>query len=222
MVHLSVIQSKAGIQANKQRLEDWRIGLDNLPNLVFPDVGGRNGEELATDEAAVWKRVLNYRIVKFLQPRTILETHKGLGISTYIYRKTCPQALIFDDTPSLVDLPTIDYLDIDPFGQPWDTISKYSALLEYSKLVAVSNGEAYAVTRNWTRAQKYPTQFYGKMLPKWVTSEYIPRLEIITGLKCQFYYAFPTTVRAIFSITRLPNDIFADCPQWMWWLKKYK
>jgi len=206
---------------NKQRLEDLRIGLANLPNLDFPEVNGRNGEELATDEAAVWKRVLNYRIVRFLQPRTILETHKGLGISTHIYRKTCPEALILDDTFPLDCLPTIDYLDIDPFGQPWDTIFKYSALLKNSKAVAISNGEAYAVTRNWTKAQKYPTEFYGKTLPKWVTSEYIPHLERITELKCQFFYAFPTTVRCVFSPIKIPKDVFADCPQWMWWLRKY-
>ena len=84
---------------NKLRLKDLRIGLVNLPNLDFPQVDGRNGEELATDEAAVWKRVLNYRIVKFLRPRTILETHKGLGISTCIYSSICPEAILLDDIP---------------------------------------------------------------------------------------------------------------------------
>ena len=38
----------------RQRLEDLLIGLANLPNLDFPEVNGRNGEELATDEAAVY------------------------------------------------------------------------------------------------------------------------------------------------------------------------
>lgn len=209
------------MQMNKQRLEDLRTGLANLPNLDFPKVSGRNGEELATDEAAVWKRVLNYRVTRFLQPRTILETHKGLRISTHIYRKTCPEAILLDHTCLPNSLPNIDYIDIDPFGQPWDTIKKYSELIKNSQVTAISNGEAYGVTRNLTKAQKYPTKFYGKMLPKWVTLEYIPLLESITGLKCQFFYAFPTTVRAILSAVRIPEDVFADCPQWMWWLKSY-
>lgn len=176
---------------------------------------------MATDEAAIWKRVLNYRIVQSLQPRTILETHNGLGISTLIYKKTCPQATIYDHNSSFHSLPAIDFIDIDPFGQPWDTINECCKLIQKSRVVAISNGEAYAVTRNWKKAQKYPTRFYGKLLPKWVTSDYIPRLEKITGLGCRFFYAFPTTIRAILSATRMPEELFMDCPQWMWWLKKY-
>ena len=205
-----------------QRIQDLQSGLDALPNLQFPKIRGRNGEELSTDEAAVWKRVLNFRIATYLKPTGILETHAGPGISTFLYRHAAPDALLMDH----VSCPppgttTADLIDIDPFGQPWDTVAAYYVAIRSSRVVMVSNGEALAVARNLLRGQRYHTTNCGRRMPIWVVSEYIPRMEALLAMPCRFYYAFPTTVRTIHSRKPFSGNVFRGCPQWMWWLLRY-
>jgi hypothetical protein len=81
---------------NTSRKQLLQRGLDSLPRIDYPQFAGRNGEELATDEASVWKRVINYRVARYLRPNTILETHKGFGISTAIFKYIRPTAELFD------------------------------------------------------------------------------------------------------------------------------
>jgi hypothetical protein len=200
----------------------WREAFDAakkvMPRICAPLVRGRNGEELATDEAAVWKRTLNYRIAAHLQPAVILETHPGFAVSTAFYAAAAPRAALLRFGPDC-NLNQIDLIDIDPFGQPWDTIAAHAAQVRRARAVLVSNGEAYAVVRRWGRAQRFPSKYYGREMPRWVVTEYLPRLEKTLGMPCRFFYVFPTTVRSIHSPLRLPRALFAGCPQWMRWLK---
>jgi len=116
---------------------------------------------------------------------------------------------------------TIDLVDIDPFGAPWRFVDNVRQLIGIRSVIQISNGEAHAVVRNLRRAQQYPTNNFGRGLPRWVTREYLPRLEDLLRMKVQFFYAFPTTVRAVLSGRRLPQRLWSGCPQWMWWLSKY-
>src|SRR2546423_6745167 len=76
----------------------WRQALDVarkvMPRVSAPFTRGRNGEELGTDEAALWKRTLNYRIAAYLRPARILETHPGLRVSSAFYRAATPEAVL--------------------------------------------------------------------------------------------------------------------------------
>jgi len=168
----------------------------------------------------MWKRTLNYRIAAYLQPARILETHPGFAVSTAFYRAAAPEAILMR-FESDRKLPKADLIDIDPFGQPWDTILTCEHHIKHAQAVLVSNGEAYAVTRRWNRAQRFPSKFYGREMPKWVVTEYLPRLEKALGMPCQFFYVFPTTVRSIHSRVRLPRAIFVGCPRWMRWLESH-
>lgn len=202
------------------REKERQRALAHLPRVKVPSCAGRNGEELATDEAAVWKRVLNFNVAKYLQPKTMFESHPGFGISTALYAHACPSAGLYNPT-NLAHLDKVDLLDVDPFGQPWDTLFQYRSLISSRTTVFVTNGEAHAVIRNWPRAQRFPSRFSGCDMPRWVTEEYIPRLEKLLQLPCRFFYAFPTSVRSIHSKRRLPRSIFHACPRWMWWLTRY-
>lgn len=193
-------------------------GLAELEAQNLLTLEGKNGDALAHDEAAVWKRVLNFRIARFLQPRCVLETHPGLGISTWLYSKANSESCLL--SKDIGSGEPIDLVDIDPFGQPWDTIQTHLDSIMSSRCTMISNGEAFAVRRNLKRAQRYPTLNFGRRLPRWVIDELIPRLESITDKRCVFFYAFPTTVRVILSNEQFPPSTWAGCPQWMWWLEK--
>jgi hypothetical protein len=207
---------------NPERERQLREALRLLPAIRLPTGKGKNGEELATDEAAVWKRVLNYRIARYLHPRSVLETHPGFGISSRLYHCAARRVRLYDPT-TLPARPTpIDLVDIDPFGQPWDSVSAHKHVLAMSLIAMVSNGEAYAVARNWPKAQRFPSRFRGRDMPRWVVEEYLPRMESELGLQCRFFYAFPTTVRSVHSAIDLPQSLFASCPRWMWWLARYQ
>lgn len=206
-----------------ERLELLNAGLQEIPIVEEMRVSGKNGEELATDEAAVWKRVLQYRIAQYYKPEIIVETHPGLGVSTTLYKMAVPDVEFKDATisPTEFSSETKNIIDIDPFGQPWDFICSISHLINEQTVLMISNGEAYAVRRNLVKAQRFPTTYYGKRMPVWVKEELIPYTEKLTGLPMRFFYAFPTTVRIILSKQYLPDKLFAGCPHWMWWLSKY-
>lgn len=206
---------------NSTRREELKHALSLLPAVALPHISGRNGEELATDEAAVWKRVLNYRVAQHIELHNVLETHPGFGISTRLYKHANPDARVYGPEKRPNSKARMDLTDIDPFGQPWDALSEYAEIVRRSKVVMISNGEAYAVTRNWSRAQRFPSRYHGKEMPRWVVKEYIPRLEKVLGLPCRFFYVFPTTIRSIHSRRLLPRSIFSDCPRWMWWVARY-
>lgn len=198
-------------------------GLKKLPDLRLLKLKGKNGEELATDEAAVWKRVIQYNIAKAVKPTTIFETHPGLGISKHYYKKGHQAVKFFDQTINNDMIGKIEILDIDPFGQPWEFIKEFLPYLNRRfGVLLVSNGETYAVRRNLKSGQKFPTKYFGKKIPLWVTKEYIPRLEKLTKLRMKFFYVFPTTTRVILSNRKLPEWIWEGCPNWMWWLSKYQ
>jgi hypothetical protein len=206
-----------------KRLQIWKTGLAQLPDLPELQIQGRNGEELATDEAAVWKRVLDYRVAQWQQPETILETHAGLGIGTALYRHACPSAIIHSlhNWQQQLSDKLYHLIDIDPFGQPWDTLAATLPHLRQGGILMLSNGEALAVWRNLRKQQRYPTHNYGKQMPHWITEEYLPRLEQTTKLQVKFFYAFPSSVRVVLSTTQIPTELWNNCPRWMWWLAKY-
>jgi hypothetical protein len=207
------------MNAERKRLFD--DGLRELPAIDLPSAD-RNGEALDTDEAAVWKRVLNYRLASHLKPRRLIETHPGVGVSTTLYKHASPgtEFIPVSDAISMRG-PSISMIDIDPFGSPWLSLEEVSCLISRETVIQVSNGEAHAVRRNLKRGQKYPTRYFGCRLPQWVIKEYLPHLENTVGLKVQFFYVFPTTVRVILANRPLPQHLWLGCPRWMWWLSKY-
>jgi hypothetical protein len=207
--------------SDPERRRHFLAGLAELPALPAFTISGRNGEELATDEAAVWKRVLSLRLTRWLQPNVIVESHPGLGIGSAIYLHAAPQAAVLDLDEALAGHVRAGILDIDPFGQPWDTLRDSAPLLHDQLVLFVSNGEAHAVRRNVRRGQRFPTTYYGRRMHLWVEREFIPRVEELTGLQRRFFYAFPTTVRAVFSSLHLTGSLWHGCPQWMWWLGKH-
>ncbi|RMG91196.1 MAG: hypothetical protein D6706_18430 [Chloroflexi bacterium] len=208
---------------NARRLAFLRQGLLELPDLPELHQVGRNGEELATDEAAVWKRVLNYRIAKHIQPQRILETHAGLGISTVLYMHACPSAEIVAlcDWQQATITGQFDLIDVDPFGLPYDCLEFVCSYLAPQGVLMVSNGEALAVWRNLRRQQYIPTSNFGKRMPVWVCNEYLPRIAEITQVPVRFFYAFPSSIRVILSRRTLPDALWQGCKQWMWWLERY-
>jgi len=209
---------------NESRQAFLRRGLAELPDLPELHQRGRNGEELATDEAAVWKRVLDYRLAVWLKPARILETHGGMGIGTALYRHAAPQASIvaLTDYRLAVDLTgQFDLIDVDPFGLPYAALAYALPLLAPDGVLLVSNGEALAVWRNLRRQQYAPTENFGRRLPRWVVAEYLPRLAALTHLPVRFFYAFPSNVRAVLCAHELPAHLWHGCQQWMWWLQRY-
>ena len=220
------LQVPARIQKNKARVNDYLAGMACLPKIDFNHVSDRNGEALATDEAAVWKRVLNYRVSSaYANLRDVLETHPGVGISTAIYKYVGGDINIvsLEDYRLVSNInQTFDIVDIDPFGFPYDAIEKCQHVFDLERtLLMVSNGEAFSVVRNLKTQHSKKTKNYGKKMGTWVVKEYLPVLEEITGFKVKFFYVFPTTVRAILSNLDIPEKVFSGCPRWMWWLKKY-
>jgi hypothetical protein len=194
-------------------------GLRELPKIPVASKG-RNGEALAHDEAAVWKRVLNFRLAQWIKPSVILETHPGLGVSTRLYHLACKNVLAsIDFRTAKLQRPCI--VDIDPFGAPWNTINELLPAIRSADVVLISNGEAQAVHRNLRKAQRYPTKNFGRLMPTWVLNEYLPRVERVTRMRVAFFYAFPTTIRVIVSKRKLPRMLWAGCPHWMWWLASY-
>ena len=107
------------------RSQELARALSLLPALNWPNHAGRNGEELATDEASVWKRVLNFRIASHLCAQRVFESHPGLGISSSLYRFANQAVQIYGPQLCQEDSCDIDLIDFDPFGQPWDCIEKY-------------------------------------------------------------------------------------------------
>lgn len=207
------------------RRDQWQRGLDALPALPNAFLSGRNGEELATDEAAVWKRVLDYRIAAYTSPARILEMYAGLGISRALYEIAAPEAEVkscskWED--EVIEEEPFDFVDIDPFGAPWAAIERAlsSGAISASSVVLVTNGEAMLVQRNIQQDLRWKTQYWGKQLGFWVVREYLPELEKLLKLPVRFFYAFPTSIRVVLSERTLPQRLFDGCAQWMWWLAK--
>lgn len=214
---------------NKSRRDFLEQGLNELPKEFVENyigVGGKNGETLAAyDEAEVWKRVLNYRLARFLRPYRIVETHGGLGVSTALYQLACDAEIVscthFQSELSSVD--RADFIDIDPFGQPYEALELTVKKIDRSKpaILLVSNGEMVSVVRRLKNTQYLKTDYYGKTAHRWVEEQYLPFLEEKTGLNVQFYYIFPTTVRAVLANFKVPESVFSGCKKYMWWIEKY-
>lgn len=214
---------------NKNRREFLEQGLNELPREfveTYIGVDGKNGETLAAyDEAEVWKRVLNYRLARFLRPYRIVETHGGLGVSTALYRLACDAEIIscshFQKELPFVDC--ADFIDIDPFGQPYEALEMAIEIIDRKNpsVLLISNGEMFSVVRKLKNTQYLKTDYYGKTAYRWVEKQYLPFLEEKTGLSIQFYYIFPTTVRAILANFKIPEVVFSGCKKYMWWIEKY-
>ena len=216
------------------RIKDFKNGLDMLPNFLRERYFNQDytecevGEGLAFDEAELYKRLLQYRISKYLKDKNgscnVLESHAGKSVGTSIYlHNECDFVSCRKyerDIPILSDN-SYDLIDIDPFGQPYEALELALPKLKDGGVLMVTNGEMMSVTRHMTKAQHLKTEYFGKTACRWVKEEYIPYMKDLTGLDCQFFYAFPTTVRIVLSNTFLPNKLFDGCPNWLWWFKKY-
>lgn len=235
---LKQLLGRIRVKMNVNREKFYELGLNELPKLFldkYLDTEGENGEVLSYDEAEIWKRVLNYRVAKHLKPYVILETHAGKGVSTELYRMAQILNILtvysrslkiischaWEKGVELVPDQSCDLIDIDPFGQPYGAIEATLPKLKDEGVLMVSNGEMMSVVRHLKNTQHLKTDYYGKTAWKWVIEQYLPYIEEITGLKVQFFYAFPTTVRVILSKQELPNDLFRGCKRWMWWLERY-
>lgn len=191
------------------------------------NIQGKNGETLAAyDEAEVWKRVLNYRLACHIQPQRIIETHGGLGISTALYRLACRDSEIISCShfqSGLVNVESADFIDIDPFGQPYEALELAIQKIDRTKpsVLLISNGEMVSVVRRLKNTQYLKTEYFGKNAHRWVEEQYLPFLKDKTGLDVQFYYIFPTTVRVILSNFKIPESVFSGCKKYMWWIEKY-
>lgn len=194
-----------------------------LPGRLQHDSGGANGETLSFDEAEVWKRVLDYRIAQYLKPKRIIETHRGRGVATRVFRIAAPQAKIVSADRFQTDLDGCEpaqLIDIDPFGFHYEALSYALPLLDrkHHCVLMVTNGEMMTITRG-LRGQ---VEYKGIKALDWVKNVFLPELEESSGLTAQFHYAFPTTVRAVLSNRRLPKSLFDGCPQLMSWLRQDK
>lgn len=205
-----------GIWDIRKSEEHIRQGVEALP-FVLPTYS-LNDDSLAKDEAKVWKRVLQYRVAKYLQPRTILETHIGKGVGTQYLLHGASQADYFcpkrwQDYKQF-EGKRFDLIDVDPYGQSYDIVDAYLPMLSDGGVLMVTNGEATSVWRNLPSA-RYKSRYCGNDLPLWALREYVPRLEDQTGLKVWFWYLFPSVIRTFSSNTPLPDDLFANCPRLM-------
>jgi hypothetical protein len=196
-----------------------QIAMAELPSRVLRTPEGRNGEGIFHDEAEIQKRIISYRLSRYLQPNQIIESHPGLGLGSRIYREASPTSIHGTINATIPVSPSkqIILVDIDPFGSPWSTLNRHAGLVQTAQVVQITSGEIYAVVRNWKRAQRIPTMNFGKLAPKWVEEEYIPNLERFLGKKCRYFYAFPTSVRVVLSNSRLPSCIWAGCLRWLSW-----
>ena len=212
---------------NGQRRLDFERGLAALPQDLRIGPVGKNGETLNFDEAEVWKRVLAWRVANWMQPSSILETHKGLGMSARVYQHAAPQSLIYSCSDFVQDLGavadnSVDLLDIDPFGQPYIALKLALPKLKKSGNVVlfITNGEMMAVCRGLTKSQFLKTTYKGLGALSWPAETYIPYLVKQTELTYRFDYAFPTTSRVILTRGPLPTCVYKDCPKQMSWLKR--
>jgi hypothetical protein len=198
-----------------------QLALTELPIGQLSIGRQKNGEGIFHDEAEIQKRVISYRIAKQLQPETILESHSGIGVGSALYMRAAPKAKI----KSLAETADTEFngslVDIDPFGQPWDVLLCYKNALRRASVIQVTSGEIYSVVRNWKRTFRFATRRVGRRAPEWVTAELVPRVEEITAMKCQFFYAFPTSARLILSSQRLPKSMWKGCGKWLWWFSKH-
>lgn len=206
----------------------YSIAARHLPSSLLTSLHPENcanGEGCFHDIAEVWKRILQYRLAMYLPDEEhVLETHAGYGVGRRIMLSANPRAEItsLDDYHQVLNLGGLyGLIDIDPFGQPWDVLDVVLPFLKPDGILCITNGEALAVWRNLKKQQRYPTYFFGKQMGRWVVEEYIPRLEAMTGLRCSWFYAYPSSVRVILSRHSLPSTLWHECPRWMWWLQKY-
>jgi hypothetical protein len=187
--------------------------------------GLENGEGLFTDEAEVFKRVLQIRIAEYIKPKSVIETHAGKGIGTYIYKNNGHCNNIFschsNFEKELLDCQiTGELIDVDPYGFCYNALEKTRMFWQEDSILTVSSGEIMSIVRG-LKNDVLKTKYKGREFIKWIP-DYVMHIESLTKMKCVFYYAFPSTIRLFLTNRLLPKDIFYDIPSLMWWLKKYK
>jgi len=207
------------------RREHWLEALEALPQIPELYEDGANGEELATDEAAVWKRVIDYRVALTTHPTSILEMYAGLNIGTLLFEHACPDAQITSCTQwenEVITDKQYDLIDIDPFGQPWDAIDRVLEKKSFHdhSIIMITNGEAMSVARG-LKNTRHETKYKGRDLNFWVVRDYLPLLEERFKMPVRFFYVYPSSVRAVLSKRSIPSYVFEGCPMFMWWLSKY-
>lgn len=214
---------------NNERIKFLKLGIKELPN-EFLDyaktISGENGEIFDADEAGVWKRVLDYRLAKFLKPKYVLETHSGKFLASKLYELASPESTLismthYQDLPDKIDDGVVDFVDVDPYGLPYDALKYVMPKLADKFVISITNGEIVQVTRK-LKGVYLKSNYSGKDSWKWVENIYIPYLEKLLNADAAYFYIFPTSVRVILSKgIELPSELFEGCEKYMWWIKKY-
>ena len=210
-----------------ERMADIEAGLAQLPADFVARWHQAEGaaEGLRTSDGAVWKRVLNWRVARYLIGQrgraTVVETHPGIGVGSDLYRMAGMSIVSAPRYQELKLTGDYDLIDVDPSGQCWDALDVVIPHLGPKTVLMVTNGEAFMVWRNWTRRQRYPTKHYGKRMGVWARDEFVPKLTELTGLPVRFFFVHPNIVRAVLAHDELPETLWEGCPRYMWWLKRY-
>ena len=68
------------------------LALRELPLKGMPIRRSKNGEGIFHDEAEIQKRIISFRIAKKIKPKTILESHPGIGVGSALYMRAAPRA----------------------------------------------------------------------------------------------------------------------------------
>ena len=196
---------------NKKRQADYAKGLSFLNNqfkdeMLKIESAVENGEGLFSDEAAVWKRVLNLRIAKQMKNIRLFERHPGRNVNTLMLDA-------HNVKYTLASIQNSNWIDIDPYGFPYEFLSEIGEHFSDNLMLTVTSGEIVSVVRN-LKNTKFDTNFYGRTAWKYIIDEYIPFVENTTGMQVRGFYAFPTSVRLIVSNLDLDyTKIFKDCPK---------
>ena len=150
-----------------------------------------------------------------------------MSVSTEIYKYTCRDSTIYSCTKFERDVlniaeNSIDFLDIDPFGQPYKAIDLTLKLLTEKAVICITNGEIMQVQRGLKNTFFKTNNIKNKCIV-WFEKEYIPYLEEIYNKKAIFFYIFPTSSRVILvsRTTDYDLNLFSDASKYISFIKNY-
>jgi hypothetical protein len=221
------LNKKWRVLNNKKRLNQLTKAAMLIESDVIEYMNDNNiyqhGEGIFLDETECWKRVLQQRLSNYYKPKTLIETHKGKGIGSFIYKKNNPilHSCEYDYESELKNINSFncDLIDIDPYGFCYDAIKNTKRFFYEKTILCVTSGEIMTVARN-LKNNKVKTGHYGKNTAEWIPY-FINEIEILTEMKCHFFYASEVIIRLFLSKIELEKSLFNDCPQYMGWLQKY-
>lgn len=204
-------------KSEKERAE-IESALLNLP-FVAKKAGESSGEGLNAHAGAAWKRVLQYRIAKYTQPRRILQTHGGNNIGSQYYLAASPESdmVVCRHWESEVHgiAGTFDLIDIDPYGCPIDVIDATNGLLAEGGVLIVTSGMAFQAKLGYIKGNPYS----GRDMGKWASDDYVPMIAERADLAVIHYYVHPNMIRITLGNSILPASVFNDCPTNMSFIK---